>query len=213
MKSRRPRCSPNSTSDYDERTKLVAARYFFGVCGGIGMTIVTFGYFLQPTPEAARRPSQRGRLCHLCVVAAAVMLVAVLISSFGTQKERLNARRRRQRSSCRSGRCCARCSAYWCTPPYVSILLASLFFAVASGAQHVACGLFLDLFLGIELHPDRHRGIEPASSAIILAFVVVLPLSARFGKKPSAMLMFSLSLISSVHALDLAPRRTVPGQW
>ena len=37
------------TSDYDERTKLVAARFFFGVCGGIAMTVVTFGYFLRPT--------------------------------------------------------------------------------------------------------------------------------------------------------------------
>lgn len=37
------------TNDYDERTKLVAARYFFGVCGDILMTIITFGYFLKPS--------------------------------------------------------------------------------------------------------------------------------------------------------------------
>src|SRR5690606_21488942 len=85
---------------------------------------------------------------------------------------------------------------------YISILLASLFFAVASGLNLSLSVYFSTYFW--ELSASQIATV--ASSAIIgiiLAFVVVLPLSARFGKKPSAMLMFGLSLMTSVTPLAL----------
>src|SRR5690554_5910419 len=77
------------SSDYDERTKLVAARFFFGVCGGLAMTVVTFGYFLQPTPAQPVGHLNASGYTTYAWAAAAIMLVSVLISSLGTQKQAL----------------------------------------------------------------------------------------------------------------------------
>ncbi|WP_217272116.1 hypothetical protein [Sphingopyxis sp. BSNA05] len=51
------------------------------------MTIVTFGYFLQPTPEQPVGHLNAGGYGVYAWVAAAIMMVSVLISSFGTQKK------------------------------------------------------------------------------------------------------------------------------
>lgn len=190
------------TSDYDERTKLVAARYFFGVCGGIGMTIVTFGYFLQPTAAQPVGHLNAGGYVTYAWVAATVMLVAVLVSSFGTQKEVLKRPPPPPAVKLPVGQMLREMLGILVHPAYVSILLASLFFAVASGLNMSLAVYFSTYFW--ELSATQIATVASSSIiGIILAFVVVLPLSARFGKKPSAMLMFSLSLISSVTPLLL----------
>jgi GPH family glycoside/pentoside/hexuronide:cation symporter len=190
------------TSDYDERTKLVAARYFFGVCGGIAMTVVTFGYFLQPTAAQPVGHLNAGGYVTYAWVAAAVMLISVLISSFGTQKEALKRPPPPPVEKAPIGQMLREMLGILVHPAYISILLASLFFAVASGLNLSLSVYFSTYFW--ELSASQIATV--ASSAIIgiiLAFVVVLPLSARFGKKPSAMLMFGLSLMTSVTPLTL----------
>lgn len=190
------------TSDYDERTKLVAARFFFGVCGGILMTVVTFGYFLQPTAAQPIGHLNAGGYVTYAWVAAAIMLVSVLISSFGTQKEVLKRPPAPPAPKLPVGQMLREMASILVHPAYISILLASLFFAMASGLNMSLAVYFSTYFW--ELSSTQIATVASSSIVgILFAFVVVLPLSARFGKKPSAMLMFGLSLISSVTPLIL----------
>ncbi len=190
------------TSDYDERTRLVAARFFFGVCGGIAMTVLTFGYFLRPTAAQPVGHLNAGGYVTYAWVAAAIMMLAVLISTLGTQKEILKRPLLPPAPKVPAGRMLREMLGILVHPAYISILLASLFFAVASGLNLSLAVYFSTYFW--ELSASQIATVaSTAIVGILLAFVVVLPLSARFGKKPAAMLMFTLSLISSVVPLIL----------
>lgn len=198
------------TSDYDERTKLVAARFFFGVCGGIAMTVVTFGYFLQPTAAQPVGHLNAGGYVTYAWVAAAIMMLSVLISSLGTQKEVLKRPPPPPAVKVPIGRMLREMLGVLVHPAYISILLASLFFAVASGLSLSLSVYFSTYFW--ELSASQIATVaSTAVVGILLAFVVVLPLSARFGKKPAAMLMFGLGLVSSVLPLALRLAGLFPG--
>ena len=130
------------------------------------------------------------------------MLVSVLISSLGTQKEVLKRPPPPPAVKLPVGQMLREMLGILVHPAYISILLASLFFAVASGLNMSLAVYFSTYFW--ELSATQIATVASSSIVgIILAFVVVLPLSARFGKKPSAMLMFGLSLMSSVTPLIL----------
>lgn len=72
------------TSDYDERTNYVSLRWFFGGAGGMLMGATTLRFLMHPTVEQpiANLNPEGYRLYG--VVAGAIMLAAILISSIGT---------------------------------------------------------------------------------------------------------------------------------
>ncbi len=190
------------SNDYDERTKLVSARYFFGMCGGVGMTILTFGYFLQPTPEHPVGQLNISGYHGYAITAAIIMALSVLISALGTQKHIL-ARPAPAPAIKQSFKAMLREMAGVLThPAYVSILFASLFFAVASGLN-----MALQIYFGTYFWELTANQIATLASStfvgVLFAFVVVLPLSARFGKKAAAIAMFILSATATATPLLL----------
>jgi Na+/melibiose symporter-like transporter len=74
------------TDDYDERTKLVAARFFFGALGGVAMMMLSFGVFLKPSAEQPFGHLNLAGYSSYAIAAAIIMTVAVTISALGTQK-------------------------------------------------------------------------------------------------------------------------------
>lgn len=190
------------TSDYDERTKLVAARYFFGVCGGVAMTIITFGYFLQPTVAQPVGHLNASGYSAYAWAAAAVMALSVLISSLGTQKQALLRPSPPPAIKMPAGLMLKDMLGVLVHPAYISILLASLFFAVASGLSMALQVYFSTYFW--ELSATQIATLASSTIVgILFAFAVVLPLSARFGKKSSAMVMFLLAMLATATPLIL----------
>lgn len=190
------------TNDYDERTKLVAARYFFGVCGGILMTIITFGYFLKPSASQPVGHLNASGYSAYAWAAAAIMAAAVLISSFGTQKRALMRPSPPPVIKLPFFTMLKEMGRVMIHPAYISILLASLFFAVAAGLS-----LSLQVYFATYFWELSAAQIATMASStiigIILAFVVVLPLSARFGKKPAAIIMYLLAMLATATPLIL----------
>ena len=190
------------TDDYDERTRLVAARYFFGVCGGIVMTVITFKFLLQPTPEQPVGQLNAAGYTTYAWVASAVMLVSVLISSLGTQKRALLHPSPPPVERTRMGQLLREMWGVLVHPAYISIISASLFFAIASGLSTSLSIYFSTYFWG--LSASQIAAIASSSVAgIVLAFVVALPLSRRIGKKHAAMTMFALALVAGITPLLL----------
>jgi GPH family glycoside/pentoside/hexuronide:cation symporter len=75
---------PELTDDYDERTSILSHRFFFGWWGGLAMTALAYGVFLQPDaghPTGVLNPEGYGRYG---LVAALVLFAAILISALGT---------------------------------------------------------------------------------------------------------------------------------
>lgn len=184
------------TDDYDERTRLVGARYFFGVLGGIVMTVVTFNYLLRPTPAQPVGQLNAAGYATYAWVAAIVMLLSVIISSLGTQ-QRAVARPALPPVEPKAFPAILReMGGVLLHPAYISIISASLFFAIASGLS-TSLALYLSTYFW-ELSSAQIATIASSSVVgIILAFVVALPLSRRIGKKHAAMAMFGLSLVAS----------------
>jgi GPH family glycoside/pentoside/hexuronide:cation symporter len=190
------------TSDYDERTKLVAARYFFGVLGGLGMTVLTFKFFLRPTAEQSVGHLNASGYATYAWVASGIMLASILVSSLGTQKRVLTLPALPPSVRFNLATMLREMFAIMVHRSYVSILLASLFFAVASGLNAALAVYFSTYFWA--LSANQIAALASSSVVgIILALLVVLPLSARFGKKRSAMVLFALSLASNITPLIL----------
>jgi GPH family glycoside/pentoside/hexuronide:cation symporter len=190
------------SSDYDERTKLVAARYFFGVMSGLLMTILAFQFFLRPTAAQPVGHLNAGGYTVYAWVAAGVMLVSVLVSSLGTQKRVLGFAPPPPAERLTIGPMLRAMMDVLTHRSYVSILLASLFYAMAAGLNTALAVYFSTYFW--ELSASQIATLASSSIiGIILAFIVVLPLSARFGKKASAMVLFGLSLVAGVAPLTL----------
>lgn len=190
------------TNDYDERTKLVSARYFFGMCGGVGMTILTFGYFLQPTADHPVGHLNASGYHSYAITAAIIMALSILISSLGTQKYIL-ARPAPALPIKQSFAMMMREMVGVLThPAYVSILFASLFFAVASGLN-----MALQVYFGTYFWELSATQIATLASStfigVLIAFAVVLPLSSRFGKKAAAITLFLLSATATATPLLL----------
>ncbi len=77
---------PELTTDYDQRTALISYRYFFGVMGGLAMTVAVFLVFLKP--DAAHPVGQLNKAGYFTysIAAVIVMVALIFISAIGTQR-------------------------------------------------------------------------------------------------------------------------------
>lgn len=74
------------TEDYDERTKIVGWRFFFGWWGGLTLTVIMFWVFLRPTAEYPVGQLNRDGYSHYGYVSAVLMFVSILVSAIGTHR-------------------------------------------------------------------------------------------------------------------------------
>lgn len=79
--------TPELSSDYDERTRIMAWRYLFGWVGGLSMGLAAWMYFLAPTPEFANGMLNREGYRGFAIAGAVLMAVAILASALGTHRE------------------------------------------------------------------------------------------------------------------------------
>jgi GPH family glycoside/pentoside/hexuronide:cation symporter len=181
------------TDDYDERTKLVAARFFFGAVGGVAMMMLSFGVFLKPSADQPVGHLNLAGYSGYAIAAAIVMTFAIAISALGTQKRILQRPAPPPPVKTTIGVMLKEMLSILVHPAYISILLASIFFAIASGLT-----LSLQVYFWTYLWELSSGQIASISSAILLglllALTVVLPVAVRFGKKQIAIGLFLLSL-------------------
>ncbi|MDB5703252.1 MAG: sodium:melibiose symporter [Sphingomonas bacterium] len=79
--------TPELTTDYDERTRVTAYRYLFGWAGGLSIVLLAYGVFLTARPDYPNGLFNPGGYHNLALVSAALMVAAILVSSFGTHGE------------------------------------------------------------------------------------------------------------------------------
>jgi glycoside/pentoside/hexuronide:cation symporter, GPH family len=178
--------APELTSDYDERTKVLSYRQFFGWLGGLVMTILALQVFLRPDathPVGQLNPAGYQAYAH---AAAAVMFAAIMISSLGTH----------------------RCIPQFRVPPVRKVTLGqtasemieslghrSFLFVMAAGFFNaMVFGLTLSLSLYLSTYfwllSSGQISLLAAANFIsaALAFAFAAPLARRLGKKRATML-------------------------
>ncbi|THD37957.1 MAG: MFS transporter [Sphingomonas sp.] len=79
--------TPELTTDYDERTRITAYRYLFGWAGGLAIVLLAYGVLLTARPDYPNGLFNPAGYHQLALVSAVVMVVAILVSAFGTHGE------------------------------------------------------------------------------------------------------------------------------
>lgn len=79
--------TPELTTDYDERTRIMAYRYLFGWMGGLTMLLSAYMYFLAPTPEFPNGLLNREGYFGFAILGAALMFLAIMVSALGTHRQ------------------------------------------------------------------------------------------------------------------------------
>lgn len=190
------------TDDYDERTKLVAARYFFGAVGGVSMMMLSFAVFLKPTSAQPIGHLNAAGYGSYAIAAALLMTIAVTISALGTQKAILQRPALPPPDKMSAKAMLKEMLSILVHPAYISILLASIFFAISSGLT-----LSLQVYFWTFLWELSAAQIAIISFAILigllLALTIILPIAMRFGKKQIAIGLFLASLVATAAPLIL----------
>jgi len=193
--------APELTQDYHERTQVFAYRQFFGWLGGVGMTVLALQVFLRPDADNPVGQLNRDGYHAYALCAAAVMLVAILVSTVGTHRHIPQLR----------------------IPPVRKITLGGLFREMAATLAHrsflmlIVAGLFNAMAQGLVLSLTLYMGtylwelssgqiaILTASNfaAAILALILAPPISKGLGKRDAARVLKALSLIFAVSPIGL----------
>jgi GPH family glycoside/pentoside/hexuronide:cation symporter len=186
---------PELTDDYDERTSFSGYRIFFGWYGGLGMSSLAFLVFLHA--DATHKTGQLNPVgySHYGYVAAVVMFVVILISSWGTHKYIPHLRQppARQMTLLQYAR---EMISTLNNRPFLILLLSAIFFNLATGLVF-ALSFYINTFFW--MFSNTQIGFLTLSIfvAVFLAFVIAIPLSRRFGKKEAAIGMFACGVTIS----------------
>jgi glycoside/pentoside/hexuronide:cation symporter, GPH family len=193
--------APELTQDYHERTRVFAFRQFFGWFGGVGMTILALQVFLRPTPEYPTGQLNPDGYHGYALAGAAVMFVAILVSTMGTHRHipTLRVPPKRDISLPLIFREMAATLAH---RSFLMLILAGLFNAMAQGLV-----LSLTLYMGTyfwQLTSGQIAALAAASFiSAILALMFAPPASKAFGKRNAARLMKAASIVFAVTPISL----------
>jgi GPH family glycoside/pentoside/hexuronide:cation symporter len=179
---------PELTENYDERTSLLSYRYFFGMAGGLGMTLAVFTVFLRPTPEYPTGQLNPDGYHIYSIVAIGVMLLSIFISAFGTQKAASQFRA----PPVRNISLVQTLKEMFETINNKSILVmlgVGMFSGMATGMAG-ALGIYLGTyFWGLDNNQIALLSVAAFIGAV-LAVVIATPISKVFGKKHTCLGMF-----------------------
>jgi GPH family glycoside/pentoside/hexuronide:cation symporter len=188
--------APELTLDYDQRTNLMSSRFFFGTLGGAGISVLALQVFLRKDATHPLGLLSRVGYQETALAGSIAIFLSIIISCVGTQRfigSLVNAPRIRttwrEKYQEISGTLTNR--------SFLALTISGIIGAISAGLRQG-----LDFYISayfFELTPAQMSYL--AASALFAAFagVGLAPaISKRFGKKPSMIGVFFVSLFASV---------------
>jgi len=196
------------SDDYDQRTVFFAYRFFFGWFGGLAMSVLAFRVLLMP--DAAHPVGQLNPAGYVSygTIAAIVMFAAILISAAGTHRliPQFHVPPPRRMSV---GQMMGEMFATLGNRSFLWLTVSGVFFSMATGlvfALNVYFQTYLWQLSAVQISYFTLMAFVSAG----LAFVFALPLSRRYGKKSSAIVLFVAGLGIAAVPLALRLANTFP---
>lgn len=199
---------PNLTADPHERTSIMRYRFLFGWSSGLTLLALAFGYFLANTPQYPDGQLNPSGYSSYAILGAGLMLLATLVSAIATHRpiiDDYNSDERLRRTNSGVGEIWQSFS----YRPFARLLLVS-FFAYAN--QGVIFALTLYMFRYLWELPESAFLIYSLCLffGVVLAFVIVSPISRRIGKPKAAswLVIFSIAIGTApywLRAVELFP--------
>lgn len=182
------------TEDYDERTSLLSYRQFFGWIAGLLLSIASFSVFLRPTAEYDVGTLNPQGYATYGLVGASIMLIAMLTSSLATHKHVASFAPTPPSRNLTLFQSLREIYAAVSHRPYLIMVGASLFGAMAGGVAASMLIYFRLFFWG--LTGDQISMIIAGNFASVAVGVYLANrLSRTIGKKYGAALMLLMSMV------------------
>jgi Na+/melibiose symporter-like transporter len=176
------------TDDYDERTSMLSYRYFFGWWGGLSMAVIAWFLLLRPTPEHPIGQLNPEGWQSYGLVASAVIVLAILVSSIGTHRHIPYLRKPPEKRPFSARRTARELKETLSNRSFLVLFISAIFGAMAAGLITSLNIYFTTYFWELKPTQIGILTLGPFISSVV-ALVVSPALSRRFGKKPGAVLI------------------------
>lgn len=201
--------SAELTHDYDERTKLMAYRFAFGLWGGLGVMFLAYTFLLQPDAQTEVGTLSQSGYEKYGVMAAAVMLVAMLWSAIGTHDRIPYLPRAQGQSSKGAWSVFRQIRQSLANRSFLAVFVSRIFGGAAAG---IATNLSIYFATYFWMLTSAEIGLFPlmALISVTLASLMAPAISRRYNKKSVALsavffLIFWTPLPLCLRLLDLFP--------
>jgi Na+/melibiose symporter-like transporter len=169
------------SDDYDERTRLLSLRYFFGWWGGLTVAVLAYQVLLPAGGGQLSAPGYRS----YGIVGSGIMLGAILASALGTHREIPRLRQPPRRASRSLREAVAEVRESLASPSFLPLLGGGVFYSMAAGLS-AALSIYLSTyFWGLTSQQIGLMNLPYYGSAAA-ALLLAPRLSSRFGKKRAA---------------------------
>lgn len=199
---------PEFTSDYNERTSIATYRTLFMAVGSVGMAVLVFKLFLQPSAEQPVGQLNAAGYFHYSIAAAIVMLFSVLLSARGTHSRIPTLAAHAATEHVGLGALWRGMQILLRDRAYLSILGCSMLFAIAVGFS-TSIGTYVSTYFW-RLNADHLAIIAGSLIWGLLLALVVIQLSKRFGKKQTTMTLYSIALVAVIVPVVLGLLGLIP---
>ena len=179
------------TEDYDQRTKLIGLRNFFGWIGGNFMSVLMFGVLLVATVEYPDGRLNPESYSIYGVIAALIIFAAIVVSSLGTHAQIPHLKAPPAKRRITLGRMFTEIFQSLAERSAISLILSSVFAAVATGvgaaltftmltyfweltSQQIliwTTPIFISAFVGMALAPWVSKRLGKRNGAIVLGIL------------------------------------------
>lgn len=196
------------TDQYDERTSLSTFRSLFLAIGMVVMSVVTFKIILQPSAEQPIAQLNPEGYTHYGVIAATVMLLCVLLSTLGTHSRIPYLKAPADGAHASLKGLLADMKLLMLDRVYASVLLCCLFFAIATGIS-TTLGSYISTYYW-RLNAEHIGSIAGAAALGLILALLAVHLSKRFGKKQTAVVLYSIALVACTLPVTLGLMGIMP---
>ena len=195
---------PELTADYDERTRLMRYRFLFGWAGGLLMLIFAYGIFFT----GGKGVSDPVGYDAYSVWGALMMTGAVLISALGQHRHVAKQSPPAPRGV-GLGNAFAEAKVTLSNRAFLWLVSAAVFGLINQGLTFALTNYQLGFLWQLKQMEMLYYALI-LFTTVIVAFIIVPPLSARLGKKNAAILlaMISMTFTAGLYGswlLDLVP--------
>ena len=190
--------APELAADYDARTSLLSWRYFFGWSGGNAMSVLMFLALFPAFATATIANGQFNREAYALygVISSVLILLAILISAFGTQARVANLRLAPPRRKLGVRKIFGEIFETLANRSFVSLFAAAIFGAVATGLSSALAFYFGTYFWGFTPIQLGFVTLSVFASAAIGSAIAPIA-TKRLGKKRGAIIIGLIAFLGS----------------
>ncbi len=188
--------APEITRDYDERTKLMAWRTFFGWIGGTLIASFTLAVLLAPSADNPDGLFNRGGFATYGLIASTLIFISILVASLGTHRLIPNLPKAPEATGKKLKAMFGEIFETLTSKSFFALFLATIISAVSTGLAMSLNIYIMSFFWGFT---QDQLSILVLASLVAAGFsVITAPLLTRkFGKRNGALIAATATLFMS----------------